>query len=449
MPLGSLQKQKLSLADPAAVRTSLASLAPHWKAKTWLDANNPYRTDPITRIKTDLQNLQNLQNVSHSDLSQYIAASTIIHCVDGWSFLGRAFNAELAGDPEASRHLGYYAELRAAMSLLAVEGIGVFDKQHVVVQQNGNCELLAGPGTHDFVWDALQHWAGSSAGVNTLLSVIRPGGVVLADWIQHFGGGANFLASSWLQQWGLDISRLVNDRQARNVASYRPTAFNSPGANLVRQTLPDINRLWQACEPGATNSGFPMMDRQLLRESLGIIWSTLPQASQGQATQFFRHLIEQMLKNISPLELTKAQWERLLTSRNTVAQRKILVDAAGTVGPDHKDHSKQVLARALLLLRVATGACQHLVESLPNSPRDDLKFWWSSLGEARGLWGRKAEPDNFADLWTDVDQATKEIGEWSKLQKGKIFRSNVWRDKATPLATLCSVERTALWGIGL
>ncbi len=446
MPLSLQTQQKLASADPASVRSSLASLAPHWKTKAWLAAQNVYRNDPIIRIQADIQSPQ---NIAHSDLSQYISASTIVHCVDGWSFLGRAFNAELAGDPEASRHLGYYAELRAAMSLLAVEGIGVFNRKHAVVQLNGNCELFSAGGTHEFVWDALQHWAGSNAGTSTLLSVIRPGGVVLADWIQHFGGGANFLASTWLQQWGLDISRLVNDREARNVASYRPTDFTSPGANLVRQTLANINTLWQACEPGSTDSGFPNMDRQLLRESLKVIWSKLPQASQAQAPQFFRQLIKQMLKNITPPELSEPQWERLLTGRNTVAQRQILLDAAGTVGPDHKDHSKQVLARALLLLRVATGACQLLVESLPGSPRDDLKFWWSSLGVARGLWSGKAKPDHFADLWSDVDQAIKGIGDWSKLQKGKIFRSAVWRDKAAPVATLCSVERTALWGLGL
>lgn len=446
MSLSVPQQQTLSSADPASVRSSLASLAPHWKAEAWLAAQNAYRADPVTRIKSDFQSPN---NVAHSDLLQYISASTITHCVDGWSFLGRAFNAELAGDPEASRHLGYYAELRAAMSLLAVEGIGIFKNKHIVVQAAGNCAVLAGGGTHEFVWDALQHWAGSNAGTNTLLSVIRPGGVKLGDWIRHFGGGSNFLASAWLQQWGLDISRLVNDRDARNVASYRPTAFTSPGANLVRQTLANINRLWQACEPGATDSRFPNMDRQLLRESLKIISSTLPQASQAQATRLFRQLIKQMLKNITPPELTRPQWERLLTGRNTVAQRQILLDAAGTVGPDHKDHSKQVLVRALLLLRVATGACQLLVESLPGSPRDELKFWWSSLGEARGLWSRKAEPDHFEDLWTDVDQATKDIGEWSKLQKGKIFSSTMWRDKAAMVATMCSVERTALWGLGL
>jgi len=239
--------------------------------------------------------------------------------------------------------------------------------------------------------------------------------------------------------------------EARNVASYRPTAFTSPGANLVRQTLSNIHRLWQVCEPGATGSGFPGMDRQLLRESLELISSTSfsVNRSPAQTKRLFRQQVKVMLNGITPRELTRPAWEAFLTGRNTVARRQILLDAAGAVGPDDKDHSKQVLARALLLLRVATGACQRLVESLPGSPRDDLKFWWSILGEARGLWSGKAEPDHFADLWSDVDQAMKEIGGWSKLQKGKIFRSNVWRDKATPLATLCSVERTALWGIGL
>ena len=39
----------------------------------------------------------------------------------------------MAGDPDAARHLGYYAELRATMSILAGDGIGVFQNKHIIV----------------------------------------------------------------------------------------------------------------------------------------------------------------------------------------------------------------------------------------------------------------------------------------------------------------------------
>lgn len=61
-----------------------------------------------------------------------MAASVIVHCFDGWSYLGRALEAEMAGDPQTAVHLGYYAELRAAMSVLASDEIGVFRNKHAV-----------------------------------------------------------------------------------------------------------------------------------------------------------------------------------------------------------------------------------------------------------------------------------------------------------------------------
>jgi hypothetical protein len=66
-------------------------------------------------------------------LAQYIAASSILHCADGWSYLGRAINCLLKGDPHRVVHLAYYAELRAALSLLASEAIGVFSRNNFVI----------------------------------------------------------------------------------------------------------------------------------------------------------------------------------------------------------------------------------------------------------------------------------------------------------------------------
>jgi len=64
---------------------------------------------------------------SPTQLSEYIAASCLLHCSDGWSYLGRAISALLRGDPHRARHLAYYAELRAATALLAKVGVSSID----------------------------------------------------------------------------------------------------------------------------------------------------------------------------------------------------------------------------------------------------------------------------------------------------------------------------------
>ena len=97
----------LAAADRQAIIGSFSRLQGYWKEGRWLDRRNRYRRSASYRVRCDRGRYR------HSELSDYIAASTVGHCFDGWSYLGRATEAELAGDPGAARHLGYYAELRA------------------------------------------------------------------------------------------------------------------------------------------------------------------------------------------------------------------------------------------------------------------------------------------------------------------------------------------------
>src|SRR5690606_16056903 len=153
----------------------------------------------------------------------------------------------------------YYAELRAAMSLLAADGIGVFNNRHVIITSDCKCEYLpiatrsnrkrAKLPTHEFVWNALNYWANSIAGINTLERVVRPGGVPLGDWLSQASVGARFVAASWLSQWGLDLQRVCEDQSSRNNASYRPAAFVSAGPSAVEDTLHVLLEFWKLCNP--------------------------------------------------------------------------------------------------------------------------------------------------------------------------------------------------------
>ncbi len=91
----------------------------------------------------------------------YISASGPCHVIDGWSFIGRAIDATLRGDSYAAIHLGYYAELRAAMALLACEGVGILNSRHATIDVKSNThEFGKGKGTHKIIWPCIQHWAG-------------------------------------------------------------------------------------------------------------------------------------------------------------------------------------------------------------------------------------------------------------------------------------------------
>ena len=157
-------------------------------------------------------------HVVSNDLSQYIAASAVLHCVDGWSFLGRALSCHACGDSDVARHLGYYSELRAAMSILAAEGIGVFHNDHCVIDSGDNQQFVRGLNTHMMAWLALKAWASRADSADILTDVIRPNGYPLKQWLEAFGAGPQLrpLGEAWLTSWGFDLQCMFEDRAARN-----------------------------------------------------------------------------------------------------------------------------------------------------------------------------------------------------------------------------------------
>ena len=118
--------------------------------------------------------------------------------------LGRAIDCHSRGDFDASRHLAYYAELRAALSLLAAEGVGIFDDRHFIINTPKDClHIGALPragrrsdlGTHYFAWAALEHWSDLRRSVELLGKIISASGFALVDWLDNFGTGPGIPAN--------------------------------------------------------------------------------------------------------------------------------------------------------------------------------------------------------------------------------------------------------------
>jgi hypothetical protein len=217
----------------------------------------------------------------------------------------------------------------------------------------------------------------------------------------------------------------------------------------LKDTLANVRRLWELCEPGAV-SQFPVLDRYLLRLSLELAFRNAHayRRTRAQAKSMFARQVQMMLRGLSPSELSTDQWNRFLTYGDLGQTPKILIDAGGTAEPDHSDHSNQVLARAFLLLRIATGACQQLIVGLAGMNRSELEFWWLELGECRGLWRDGEVPISFADLWSDVSEALRDLEAWMAMGVER-SHNDMWSDMAGPGAVLSSSERAALWGLGL
>lgn len=231
------------------VEQTLAGLASFMKGARWLGTGNRYSANPVNTLSGELA----AGGISSpGQLSEVIAASCLLHCADGWSYLGRAISSLLRGDPHRARHLAYYAELRAATSLLATEGVGIFRNEHFAITAANRASALGTrTNTHVFAWDCLEFWASQPASANLLAQVIKPYGLSLENWCDPLGGVSTLAphAREWLKRWGVDLLMFNKDHRARNISTYQPDGVPRIWSLDSVSVINFVRSLWGALEP--------------------------------------------------------------------------------------------------------------------------------------------------------------------------------------------------------
>ena len=443
--LNRRQKAVLRKSSSGALKDSFASVARFLKRGRWLGASNRYAVNTTNRIKADVGG----GTINNPHLRQYIATSALLHCTDGWGFLGRALHSHTNGDPGAALHLGYYAELRAAMCFLATRGVGIFDRQHFVVDDPLQC-LVIPPrpfGTHQITWLALEHWADLARSADDLLDLISPGNISLSEWLENFQYGttvSTHLGRRWLKNWGLDLRQLSEDRDARNQVSYRPSDVVDHNFVDPISASEFLVEFWSLFEPSA--SRFEIVDRHLLRITLEQIFHGRTGGSVVGSARFADD-IRKMLERLGPPGPIE-QWTQFLTRVTDPATPLLLRMADGRSSFSDPMHYLQVVSRAALLLRIATGACRQLREDV-GFHSTTLGFWWNQIGVRRGLWSQGFQPSDCSLLWQDVEPALSEERNWANTNRAAAPSYLQWKAaRAEGLSRLGECERIALWGFG-
>jgi hypothetical protein len=446
--LSKAQKAELRRASRDAVRDAFGRLRPHLAHDRWIAASNRYRQRTTEKLKQDIK--ASPASIKHEDLARYIAASALLHCADGWSFLGRSLDSHARADSDSARHLAYYAELRASMSILATEGIGIFDRHHLVVDASGRCRILQGAqrGTHVMAWLALQHWASLQRSAEILMSVIRPSGIALEDWVNAFRtpGAWGQVAREWFTTWGIDLRYLGRDRDARNEASYRPTGLRPMECIDVLSASSFVRTLWESYEP-SSQSPFDALDRHLLRLGLARVFEITTGNSPRSLPPDYTRDLSAMLTAMGLEASYEEVWRSFLTWSTDPDEPLVVAEARQRADIANPRHHVQVISRACLLLRIATGMCSLMLRASGLS-LDDMTFWWHALGESRGLWEPDNQPDDLADLCADIEVAVELLQRWEN-SKGDTRPSYAswWEEQARAISTLSTCERIVLWGL--
>lgn len=411
------------------------------KGDAWLDPLHPGRSGTyVNRSWPVVMALTPLQRV------QVVAAAAPNHCMDGWSYVARAFSALLAGDAHAARHLSYYAQLRAALSMLANLGIGIFNGINYAIDSGGNTRRIDTPhngfkalgmGTHDVAWQALKAWSESAVKARVFLDLVKVRGSSLRDCVEAIWPGASMLGPAGLlvESWGLDLKRGGEEHVDRNVSSYNPHSLNLI-ATTPAESLGFISSSWKLFEPSSSSS-FDKLDKFLLRSVI-----------QRQ----HRALYENSRYGEGAID---AYYERLPDLVRDLASKKFLLGQAEPRNPELIRRARQrsspaqpteMLARALLLLRAATAFTHaSFVDAGIDSVAGEMRPWLDGVASDRGFWSPAKPLAEPSDLWADIELALMDFDASMTPQPASW---NDWMLKdAKGLPVMAEAERIGVWSL--
>ena len=433
------------MASPEAMVSLFASLAPRHRDQMLIGPKNIYAEDPGKIVQRELRTTQS-KPTKPKQLAEYLTASGPLHCSDGWSYLGRALGALVTGDRRAALHLAYYAELRAAFSLLSSQGIAALNRRHFVITEKGNIQRLASElGTHRFVWKVLETWGQTDNASTILGNTLTPYGVAISDWLT--GDVASWaswkpVAGEWFSRIGLDLRLIAEDRDARNLASYGVGDFSAESEPDIDERLNFVVSLWELLEPDQT-ARFRYLDQHLLRITLEQAFSATYSA--GSDVTHEAYVLDALTNGLK--EGWSSATEDFLLRKVGSEDHPVLI--AARRGSPLSDASRHIeaMSRAALLLRVAAGSWLKHFRDAGFDP-ELLAFHWGPYGRSRGLWDRGLELTSCAELWDDIGGSLDTVLDWMK-DTPDAGRSafTATRELAGPLSVLSSMEVVALWSL--
>lgn len=433
----------LKTASPAGIVKHLGRVERHLEHGRWLGTRNVYRLDPVSRIDAGSHDASLTRPLQ---LADYVAASSPLHLWDGWSYLGLSLHAHIRGSVDHATHLAYYAELRAAMALLASQGIGIFKSRHCVIDREGRLSYLSHRPTHVATWLYLENWAGGADAPPLLSRILRLYSHSVTDWLDEFqGAGAwNPLGTDLLLGMGLDLRRMSDDHDARNEASYRPTGLMSPQLKSSEEATEFLVEMLRLFEPGGSPGEFPTLDMYLFRRVIERAYEAGRGTSPLQQPQQFATAVTTMVSRFLSPSLRRQSIEQFLARDALPEDPRVLAESESRKDHSHENYHLQVISRASLLLRVATGAVREVFHSADVN-LDSLRFWWQSAGTALGLWHSPPPTVDSSELWQDIAAALDDIVTHDL--DGDTSRRELVSACARPLLDATSTVRFALIGL--
>jgi hypothetical protein len=202
--------------------------------------------------------------------------------------------------------------------------------------------------------------------------------------------------------------------------------------------------MWALLEPARPLS-FGQLDKYLLRRTLESAFFSVRGLSARRApADYSRQVATAVGAVVSAVEA--AEWTPFLLREQDQDDPEILRMADCKPSPARSDYHVSMMARALLLLRVASGANRRMLNEA-GVPLESLSFWWQPYGQGLGLWDPPAPTvSELTDGWDDAQVALEDIEAALKDGTAASYQGVV-SELSAPLARLTGMEIVGVWSL--
>lgn len=326
---------------------------------------------------------------NNADASVSLAAEQMCHMIEGWRYGASAATAYLNNSQQNAVHFAYYAELRAALSLLSWSGIRIRQGDHYYINANGLKTPIENCRTHTAVWALWQHWTTRPDADQLFKEKVKliPG-VSLSDTLNSL---QYVRPNATLQNWGIDLAQIKEDHNARNTASYEAFWANNSLKKMTKSDASLILELWKLILPSEGSS--LRFDGALVSY---FVKSAVIGMSQNQdQNQTILAISRELAKN------TGTEQETILRRLDPSNYNTTPFDLASS----KNCNPENIICRAFFLLRLSMLA---LKTSLSSTKNNAARSWLSNWLEHAGLW-QNSELIDPADIPEDYELAVESM----------------------------------------
>jgi len=335
--------------------------------------------------------------MTNAELNEYMPFATLNHLLDWWSLLRAGTESLFSGATNLNIHLAYYAELKGAMSILALHGVFNFNFENIQCKRSltGCVDDLTKLGTHKAVPSMFSQVISQTDTLGIMVNKIKGNNICgisiddYIDWLKVWAKTTSLTLEGLIRDSIADVTQLSKDHEERNNNTYPPS--NEFKLDLdYKDILTELASFWESLSWNIGGTGVVMETNFNLSLLMRLYderpWGPRRNANGDEIQETPLEFEERKMLSFTSEMLSIARKHgapeiRVATLEKTIVQFKSSIFSKYLRLTDRENprFTLWVTARASMLLFISTSLVQEFIDA-------PTALWLEKFIASKGIW---------------------------------------------------------------